>query len=113
MKVSIYHNPRCSKSRQTLALLEEKNLDIKVIEYLKNPPSIQDLKSLSKKLSLKPSEFVRKKESIIKELSLSMDSEEEILRNMANHPILIERPIVVHSQKAIIGRPPEKVLELF
>lgn len=110
---TIYHNPKCSKSRQTLALLQEHTSDIKIVEYLKVPLGLAELKELSEKLGLAPSEFLRKKEAIIKEENLDISSEEKILVAMADQPKIIERPIVVKDDKAVLGRPPENVQELF
>lgn len=108
----IYHNPHCSKSRQTLALLEENNIKPKVIEYLKTPPTTAELTSLLKKLQLTLQEIVRKKEALYKELSLQDKSDKDLLTAISEHPKLLERPIVVHQQRAVIGRPPENVLAL-
>jgi arsenate reductase len=111
---TIYHNPRCSKSRQTLALLEEKGLQPEVRLYLQTPPSIEEIETLLTQLALTPIELMRTKESIYKELGLNKDSsDEERIQAMHNNPILIERPIVIHNDKAKLGRPPEQVLELF
>lgn len=114
MALKIYHNPRCSKSRQTLALLEEKGLKPQVIEYLKDPPSPEELCQILKALRLSPQELVRKNEELYKTLELSSRtlSLEQWLDILSANPILIERPIVVKDQKAVLGRPPEKVLEI-
>lgn len=113
-KVTIYHNPRCSKSRETLRLLEAHHLEPQVIEYLQTPPSASTLKTLLKQLGLNARELMRQKESVYKEEKLNNPSltEEQLIAAMIQHPILIERPIVVVDQKAVIGRPPENVLEL-
>lgn len=111
----IYHNPRCSKSRQTLALLQEKGLEPTVIEYLKNPPSAAEIKKTAKLLGLTAKELCRTKEAVFKELKLNdpVVSEQTIFNAMHENPILIERPIVVVDKaKAAIGRPPEAVLEI-
>ncbi|SBS34651.1 Arsenate reductase [Marinomonas spartinae] len=111
---TIYHNPRCSKSRQTLALLEENGIQPEVRLYLKDAPSIAEIKELIEQLALSPIEMMRTKESLYKELGLSKEStDEERIQAMHSHPSLIERPIVIHNGKAKIGRPPEQVLELF
>ena len=112
---TIYHNPRCSKSRQTLAILEEKKLDIKIIQYLKNPPTEVEIKNIAKKLALSPLEFIRRKESEFINLGLKNynGTDEGLFKIMSNNPKLIERPIVVKGEKAIIGRPPENVNKLF
>ena len=112
--VTIYHNPRCSKSRQTLQLLEAKGVAPKVVEYLKTPPSQAELKSILKKLGIKPRALMRQGEPLYAELGLKDRelSDDALIELMAEHPILIERPIVVNGAKAAIGRPPEKVLEI-
>ena len=114
-KPVIYHNPRCSKSRQTLALLEEHGHAPQVIEYLKAPPSAAELQAILKKLKMKPRDLMRKGEDVYKSLGLDNEklTDEKLLRAMVENPILIERPIVVMGAKAKIGRPPESVLELF
>ena len=114
MTVTIYHNPRCSKSRQTLALLEENGAAPKIVEYLKTPPSATELKSILKKLGLKPQDIVRKGEARYAELGLNERavSDDELIGLMVENPILIERPIVVADGKAAIGRPPETVLTI-
>jgi arsenate reductase (glutaredoxin) len=112
--VTIYHNPRCSKSRQTLALLEEKGIKPKIVEYLKTPPSAAELKRILKKLGLKAKDIVRKGEPRYAELGLK-DREikdDALIALMVANPILIERPIVVSGDKAAIGRPPEAVLKI-
>lgn len=112
--LSIFHNPRCSKSRKTLEIIEINDVEVQVILYLQDPPSVSELNSLLEKLGMKASELVRKGESIIKELhiDLSSISNDDLISIMAKHPILIERPIVFNESSAIIGRPPENVEEL-
>ena len=111
--VTIYHNPRCSKSRATLALLEEREIDLQIVEYLKTPPDTKTLKLLLEKLDIEPRALLRKGESVYKELGLSeVDDRDQLIEAMVKNPILIERPIVVRGDKARIGRPPEKVLEI-
>ncbi len=111
MTVTIYHNPRCSKSRQTLALLEEKGVAPEIVLYLENPPTKATLKSLVKKLGLSSARaMMRTKEAPYKDLSLADAAETALIDAMAENPILIERPIVVNGDKAAIGRPPESVL---
>ncbi|MDZ7735386.1 MAG: arsenate reductase (glutaredoxin) [Gammaproteobacteria bacterium] len=114
MKVTIYHNPRCSKSRATLKLIEEQGYAPLVVEYLKTPPSVTTLKKLLKQLGLKPRELLRRNEAAYKDAALDQPgkSDEEVLAAMVKYPILIERPIVVVDDKAVIGRPPENVLEI-
>jgi len=112
---TIYHNPRCSKSRQTLALLKEKGIEPEVIEYLKTPPSLNELQSIANLLGKEPLEWIRTGEKIFKELGLSKKDErspDEWLKILADNPILIERPIVRTPAHAVLGRPPENVLEL-
>lgn len=112
---TIYHNPRCSKSRQTLAIMNENNVDLKIIKYLVDPPTAKELEGISGKLTISPMDFIRKKESVFTELGLNNynGSDFELCEIMSNNPKLIERPIVVKGNRAIIGRPPENVLQLF
>jgi len=110
---TIYHNPKCSKSRETLKLLEEHTSEINIIEYLKSPLNFDELVQLSNKLGVAPIEFVRTKESLIKEENIDISNDEALLRAMAKYPKIMERPIVVSGDRAIIGRPPENVLSLF
>lgn len=114
MITRIYHNPHCSKSRQTLELLHQHNLDIDIIEYLKNPPDEQELTHLLDLLKLEPRELMRTGESEYAELGLDdvSLSRDALIEAMVAHPKLIERPIVVHNGKAMIGRPPGKVLDI-
>ena len=114
MSTTIYHNPRCSKSRQTLELLHEHNVETDVIEYLKTPPTKQELERLLALLGLEPRQLMRTKESEYAELGLADESlsRDALIETMVTHPKLIERPIVVHNGKAAIGRPPEKVLDI-
>lgn len=114
MTVTIYHNPRCSKSRQTLALLEEHGVKPNVVEYLKDPPSAAELKRILRRLGLKPSDLLRTGEARYAELGLkdrALD-DDALIDLMVANPILIERPIVVNGGKAAIGRPPENVLDI-
>lgn len=111
--MKIYHNPRCAKSRQTLALLEGNGVEPEIILYLNNVPSLKELKSLIEKLGISPIQLVRKGELVWKENFKGKDlSDDEIIQAMITYPKLIERPIVVKDQKAVLGRPPENVLEL-
>ena len=114
MSVTIYHNPRCSKSRQTLSLLQEQSININVIEYLKTPPDISQLKQILKQLGYEPRHLMRKSEQIYKNLDLGNENKtaEDLVNAMAQNPILIERPIVLSGDKAAIGRPPESVLNI-
>ena len=114
MSVTIYHNPRCSKSRQTLALLEERNVNPNIILYLETPPDAGTVKTLLEQLQLSPRELMRKGETEYKENNLkdSSLSDTELVNMMVKFPKLIERPIVVSKGKARIGRPPESVLDI-
>jgi arsenate reductase len=114
MAVVIYHNPRCSKSRETLALLEAKSTKPKVVEYLKAPPSAAELKSILKKLGLAPRELMRRKEPPYAALKLDNPklSDDALVKAMVDNPVLIERPIVVNGAKAALGRPPENALKI-
>ncbi len=111
--VTIYHNPRCSKSRSTLALLEEQGVHPKIILYLETPPTRKEIAGLLHKLDLTAGQLVRRGEDDYNASGLGKDSsDEEILSAMAKYPKLIERPIVVVGNRAVLGRPPESVLEL-
>jgi len=114
MTVTLYHNPRCSKSRQALALLTERGIAPTVIEYLKTPPSEAELRELLRLLGLAPRQLMRRGEAIYKELGLDDPDlgEAALVRAMAEHPVLIERPIVVANGKAALGRPPENVIAI-
>lgn len=114
MSAKLIHNPRCSKSRQALALLEEKNVSFEVIEYLKNPLNEAELDELFKKLGKEPLEAVRTKEAIFKELGLGSKeiSRQEWLNLIAKNPTLLERPIFDNGNQAVIGRPPEDILSI-
>ncbi len=114
MSVFIYHNPRCSKSRETLALLAANSVEPEVIEYLKTPPSVEQLNQLIKQLGISSArDMMRTKEDIYKELNLKEQTDESaLIKAMAENPKLIERPIVVNNNKAAIGRPPENVLSV-
>lgn len=109
--MTIYHNPRCSKSRQTLEILQNKEFELIIIEYLKTPLDLEQLKTLRSHFDLK--DFVRTNEHVFKEMGLSLDNEAQVLQAMLKEPILMQRPIVTFKGRAVIGRPPEKVLELF
>ena len=112
--VTIYHNPRCSKSRQTLQLLEARGIKPKIVEYLKEPPSTAELRAILERLGMKPHDLLRQSEARYAELGLKERalSDDALIELMVDNPILIERPIVVSGNKAAIGRPPEKVLEI-
>ena len=110
----IYHNPRCSKSRATLALLESHHVDTKIIKYLETPPSPQTLKKITKMLNASPRDILRTGETEYKEFGMDNKnlSDDQLLQLMSANPKVIERPIVIYNNKAVIGRPPENVLEL-
>lgn len=113
--IKIYHNPRCSKSRETLALIKEKGLEPTIIEYLKTPPTVAEIKKLLKLLGFKDARLLmRTKEDIYQTLNLADDSvtQEQLINAMHENPKLIERPIVVNGEKARLGRPPEQVLAI-
>jgi arsenate reductase len=112
--VTIYHNPRCSKSRQTLNLLEENNVSAEIVLYLETPPSASILEDLIYKLGITPRELLRKGEDAYKENNLKDPelSNAQLIQAMVKNPKLIERPIVVKGNKAVLGRPPENVLDL-
>ena len=110
---TIYHNPRCSKSRNTLALLEENGIAPRVVLYLETPPDEAQIRDLLKKLGIGAADLLRRGEAEYKQSGLGRDSsEQDIIAAMARHPKLIERPIVVKGKRAVLGRPPENVLEL-
>lgn len=111
--VTIYHNPRCSKSRNTLALLQENGVEPKVVLYLETAPSSSEIEGLLKKLGITAAELVRRGEADYKASGLDKESSEaDIVAAMVKHPKLIERPIVVRGNKAVLGRPPENALAL-
>ena len=112
---TIYHNPRCSKSRQTLEILNKQNAQVEIVLYLEKPPSAREIQSLLEKLGLCSRDIIRKGEDEYKHLNLKDNNltENELINFMSENPRLIERPIVVKGDKAVIGRPPENVLSLF
>lgn len=114
MQVTIYHNPRCSKSRQTLALLERRGLQPKIVEYLENPPTRKRLRQILKLLGLQPRDLMRKNEPAYRESGLDDEtlSDAVLISAMVKNPVLIERPIVLANGKAALGRPPEQVLDI-
>ena len=116
MSVEIYHNPRCSKSRQTLSLLEEKGIEPQIIKYLDTPPDAATLNKILDMLGMEPRDLMRKKEAEYKEMNLDNPdlTRDQLIQAMVDTPKLIERPIVINDgAKAALGRPPEQVLELF
>ncbi len=114
MNVTIFHNPRCSKSRETLSLLQNRGIEPTIIEYLNDPPDAETLTWLLRALNRRPRELLRKGEDAYRALRLDDPSLDDaaVIDVMVEHPVLIERPIVVNGQRAIIGRPPERVLEI-
>jgi arsenate reductase len=115
MNVSMYHNPKCSKCRATLTLLQEKGIEPELIIYLETAPSESELKEVLKKLGKGPKDIIRFNEEIAKEIGISPDDERadsEWLKIISKHPNLLERPIVVNGDRAAIGRPPESILEI-
>ncbi len=114
MPTTIYHNPRCSKSRQTLALLNEQGIEPTIIEYLNTPPDYATLDKLLQQLGLEPRQLMRTGEAEYTELDLAAEtlSRKDLIEAMIEHPKLIERPIVVSGKRATLGRPPTKVLEI-
>lgn len=112
MNYTLYHNPKCSKSRQTLELLQSRNIDVNIVEYLSHPPDLETLKDLAKKLGPDASLMIRKKEPQFKELQLKNEFSPQWLEAIVENPILLERPILSTPTAAKIGRPPEAVLTL-
>lgn len=109
----IFHNPKCSKSRATLALLQEHGVEPEIVEYLKTPPTVAELKAIVAKLGIKPEQLVRKGEDVYKTHYAGKTlTDAQWLEALAKHPILIERPIVVSGNRAVVGRPPENVKTL-
>ncbi len=112
MSLTIYHNPRCSKSRQTLGILTDNGVEATVVEYLTSPPNQAELKRILAKLGLSAKDIVRKKEAKEAGIDPSSLSEAALIKAMVDNPIVIERPIVVSEDAAVLGRPPENVLKL-
>lgn len=114
MALKIYHNPRCSKSRETLKLLTERGTQPEVVEYLKTPPSVQDITQLLGKLGLEPRELMRRNEPEYQENDLDRAdlSREDLILAIHQHPKLLQRPIVERTDRAVVARPPEKALDL-
>ena len=112
--MKIYHNPRCSKSREALKIIESKNINFEIVQYLKKPISKSELRNILKLLNINPIDLIRKNESVYKKKFKGNDlSNDQWLDVLCENPILIERPIVIKDNQALIGRPPEKVLNLF
>lgn len=112
MRVTIYHNPRCSKSRAALALIEKKRIKPKIVEYLVDPPSAGELKRVLKMLGVRPVDILRGKEAREAGIDPARLDDDDLIRKMVETPIVIERPIVVADTKARLGRPPERILEI-
>ena len=114
MSITIYHNPKCSKSKQTLELLVKQGIKPVINEYLKIPPTAEKIKEILKKLGYAPRDLMRKKEDAYTEHNLDIPSlsGDDLIEFMIEYPVLIERPIVLANEKAAIGRPPEQVLEI-
>ena len=114
MDITLYHNPRCSKSRQTLALIEERGIKPTIIEYLKTPPSHLQIDSILRGLEMQPRDLMRTKESIYSDLNLDDEtlSRDQLIEAMVNNPKLIERPILIAGDQVVVGRPPENVLTI-
>ena len=114
MTATIFHNPRCSKSRQTLQLLRDRGLEPEVVEYLKTPPDAETLGRILDQLGVSPREIMRRKESVYQELRLDEPSLDRaaLIQAIVENPILLERPIVLKGDKAALGRPPEQVLDI-
>ena len=112
--VTIYHNPRCSKSRQTLQIIKDHGIQPIVVEYLKVPLKKSELDNISRLLNKRPKDFVRKSETDFKENNIKdiIENDIELINKMVNFPKIIERPIIIYKNKAVIGRPPENVLKL-
>ena len=113
MKATIWHNPRCSKSRAALAILEETpGVEVEVVEYLKTSPTRAEIEAVLAKAGVHPSEALRKGEAVVKDIGLDVTNDDAVLDAMAVHPILIERAIVITDKGAVIARPPERVSEI-
>ena len=113
MCITIYHNTRWGKSRKTLQLLRDNGFEPNIIDYLKYPPNVKELKEICRKLDLTANDIIRKNEKEYKQLNISRhDSNDDIINEIVRHPRLLERPIVIKGEKGIIGRPPENVLIL-
>ena len=113
-KVLIYHNPRWGKSRESVKILNDLAVEYEIIDYLNNPPTVDELQSLAIKMGLKAREFIRVKEALFKELDLQphLDDDTFMFQKMSENPKLIERPIIVKGERAVLGRPPNKVEKL-
>ncbi|MFQ5764013.1 MAG: arsenate reductase (glutaredoxin) [Rhodospirillales bacterium] len=112
MTVTMYHNPRCSKSRQTLKLLQERRVEPEIVEYLKTPPSAHELRKILAMLGIGPRQLLRRKEAAEAGLDDPGLDDDAVIRGMVANPIVIERPIVIKGDKAALGRPPESVIDI-
>lgn len=112
-KVTILHNPRCSKSRETLKLLEDRGAKIEIIDYLNGGLTFDQLKEIVRLLKVPVKEIIRTKEEEYQLVAINLDEEDEVIKAILKYPKLLERPIVIKGNKAVIGRPPENVLTLF
>lgn len=113
MTVTIWHNPRCSKSRQTLELLRQNDVEPEIVEYLKEAPGAEEISAVLKKLGIGPRALMRTKEKVYKDLGLGdVEDDAALIQAMVDNPVLIERPVVVKGGKAALGRPPEDVLKI-
>jgi len=112
--ITIYHNPRWSKSREAVQLLKDKDIELDIVEYLKHPLSVNELKTLADMMDLRPKDFIRRGEQDFKELDLKdkLENDNVLFKAMADYPKLMERPIMVKGEKAVLGRPPGNVLKL-
>ncbi len=111
--VTIWHNPRCSKSREALKLLEAEGIEANVVKYLETAPGEEEIRDVLKRLGIKARDLMRTKEALYKELGLKdVTDEDALIRAMAEHPKLIERPVVIKGGKAVLGRPPQNVIDL-
>ena len=115
VEFTIYHNPNWSKSRQSLELLKEKHVKLNIVEYIKTPLSLDEIKSISTKLNMRPQEFLRRNDARYKELNLSEfnGTDDTLFQIIIDNPRILERPIISSSTKAVIGRPPENIFKLF
>jgi arsenate reductase len=112
MKITLWHNPRCSKSRAAKQLLEEAGADLDVVDYLERPPSAARLREVLAMLGVGPRGLLRDKENVYRELDLTKATDAKLIAAMAENPILIERPVAIQGKRAVVGRPPENVLDL-
>jgi len=112
-KATLWHNPRCSKSRQGMALLQDHGIDVDIVKYLDTPPSKEEITTLLDKLGIEPRALMRTKEKIYKTLNLAaVEDPERLIEAMTKHPSLIERPVAIVGDKAVLGRPPELILDI-